>query len=109
MDSLSYLPSREPRDSDRVRCSSSPRPHQERNAFELGVLATKILPSPYKDRIEIVTAGPQWAESDYGLDGRGTNKLDGSNREVSSRSTRSAIWRAAVTAAAVRAGDRRCT
>lgn len=68
-----YFPPSEPRCTDRVRVFFFARPHQERNAFQLGVLAIKILLSRYEGRIELVTAGSEWAEREYGLGGQVTN------------------------------------
>ena len=45
------------------------RPGHERNAFELGVAALKKLKEKYKDRVNIFSAGADWNEHDYGVDG----------------------------------------
>jgi glycosyltransferase involved in cell wall biosynthesis len=49
------------------------RPYNPRNAFNLGILTIKHLLDTYGDKIEIITAGAEWQESEYGLKGRITN------------------------------------
>lgn len=49
------------------------RPYNPRNAFNLGVLIIQDLLERYKDRVEIITAGADWDESEYGLKGKITN------------------------------------
>lgn len=56
-----------------VRIFFYARPHNPRNAFNLGVEIIKQLLDKYGKDIEIVTAGAQWKESAYGLRGKITN------------------------------------
>jgi glycosyltransferase involved in cell wall biosynthesis len=56
-----------------VRIFFYARPGNPRNAFELGVLIIQKLIQEYGDKIEVVTAGSNWDESEYGLDGLITN------------------------------------
>ncbi len=68
---------------NRVRIFFYARPNNPRNAFELGILIIKDLLAKYKGQIEIVTAGAQWDEAQYGLKGLITNHgLIGSLKEV---------------------------
>jgi glycosyltransferase involved in cell wall biosynthesis len=57
----------------RIKIFFYARPHNPRNAFNLGVLIMKQLNEKYGNKIELVTAGADWDESEYGLDGRVTN------------------------------------
>ena len=61
------------RDDSKVRIFFYSRPFNPRNAFNLGILTIKHLLDKYGDRIEIITAGAQWDEAQYGLKGRITN------------------------------------
>ncbi|HKU19077.1 MAG TPA: glycosyltransferase [Candidatus Saccharimonadales bacterium] len=61
------------RDDRKVRIFFYARPFNPRNAFNLGILTIKRLLDTYGDRIEIITAGAQWDEAQYGLKGRITN------------------------------------
>src|SRR5581483_11567514 len=61
------------RDDSKVRIFFYSRPFNPRNAFNLGILTIKHLLDRYGDRIEIITAGAQWDEAQYGLKGRITN------------------------------------
>ena len=49
------------------------RPGQARNAFELELVVIRRIVRTYGDRIEIVTAGAEWDEGDFDLNGRITN------------------------------------
>ena len=68
-----YYPPKQRSNEGRVRVFFYARPNNPRNAFELGVLIIKQLLNRYGDKIEIVTAGASWRESDYGLKGKITN------------------------------------
>ncbi|HEY5268125.1 MAG TPA: hypothetical protein VII94_03245, partial [Candidatus Saccharimonadales bacterium] len=50
------------------------RPNNPRNAFELGILIMQDLIKRYGSKIEIITAGADWNEEDYGLKGLIDNK-----------------------------------
>ena len=68
---------------DRVRIFFYARPNKPRNGFELGVEVIKQLTEAYKDKIEVIAAGSDWNEADYGLAGKVTNLgLLGSVKEV---------------------------
>lgn len=58
----------------RIRIFLYTRPYNPRNAFNLGVLTIKLLIEKYGKKIEIVTAGAEWDESEYGLQGLIVNK-----------------------------------
>lgn len=60
-------------DRDRLRIFFYCRPQGRRNAFELGLLAIEELLRRHGPRIEVITAGEEWDEADYGLAGRITN------------------------------------
>ena len=49
------------------------RPNNPRNAFNLGISIIKELIDKYGDKIEVVTAGAEWDEGAYGLNGKITN------------------------------------
>lgn len=57
----------------RLRIFFYARPNNPRNAFELGILIIRQLIEKYGDKIEIVTAGANWDESQYELKGKITN------------------------------------
>jgi glycosyltransferase involved in cell wall biosynthesis len=61
------------RSDEKVRIFFYARPLNPRNSFNLGILTIKHLLDTYGDKIEIVTAGAQWDEAQYGLQGRITN------------------------------------
>lgn len=61
------------RKDDKVRVFFYARPLNPRNAFNLGILTIKELLSKYGKSIEIITAGAEWDESQYGLEGKITN------------------------------------
>jgi len=61
------------RDNEKVRIFFYARPSNPRNAFNLGILTIKQLLQDYGKRIEIITAGAEWDESQYGLKGKITN------------------------------------
>jgi len=60
--------------NERVRIFLYTRPYNPRNAFNLGILTIKLLLEKYGKKIEIITAGAEWDEADYGLQGLITNK-----------------------------------
>ncbi len=62
------------RQNKRVRIFMYTRPLNPRNAFNLGILTIKLLLDKYGKKIEIITAGAEWNEADYGLEGLITNK-----------------------------------
>lgn len=57
----------------RLRIFFYARPNNPRNAFELGILIIEKLLKKYGDKIEVVTAGANWDESQYDLKGSITN------------------------------------
>ena len=64
-------PARKP--NKKVRIFLYTRPLNPRNAFSLGVLTIKHLLDKYGSKIEIITAGAEWDEAEYGLKGKITN------------------------------------
>lgn len=71
------------RDNKRVKIFFYARPQNPRNAFILGVLTIQKLIKKYGKSIEIITAGAEWDEAEYGLKGKITNRgLIGSIEEV---------------------------
>lgn len=78
-----YYPDSTKRDPNKVRIFLYTRPLAPRNAFSLGVLTIQHLLDKYDGKIEIITAGADWDEAEYGLKGRITNlKLLKSLQEV---------------------------
>lgn len=67
-----YPPSK--KHNKRVQIFFYARPNNPRNAFNLGVQIIKQLTQKYGDKIEIVTAGANWKERQYGLQGLINNK-----------------------------------
>lgn len=61
------------RKNKRIRIFFYSRPHNPRNAFILGILTIQHLLEKYGKKIEIITAGADWVERDYGLQGKITN------------------------------------
>lgn len=61
------------RRTKKVRIFLYTRPLAPRNAFSLGLLTIKHLIDAYGSKIEIVTAGAEWDEAEYGLKGQITN------------------------------------
>lgn len=61
------------RNDDKVRIFFYCRPHNPRNSFNLGILTIQALIKKYGKQIEIITAGADWDESEYGLKGKITN------------------------------------
>jgi glycosyltransferase involved in cell wall biosynthesis len=49
------------------------RPHNVRNAFELGITALSLVKGELGDAVEILSAGSDFSESDYGVKGILTN------------------------------------
>lgn len=78
LDGISFIPavnqqlySPDPnRVNKKVRIFFYARPSNPRNAFVLGILTIKRLINKYGNRIEIITAGAEWDESEYGLKGK---------------------------------------
>ncbi|MGB4800578.1 MAG: glycosyltransferase [Candidatus Saccharimonadales bacterium] len=67
----------------RVKIFFYSRPGNPRNAFVLGVLTISQLLQKYGKKIEIITAGAEWDEAEYGLKGLIDNRgLIGSIDEV---------------------------
>lgn len=64
-------PARKP--GKKVRIFLYARPLNPRNAFNLGILTIKLLLDKYGKKIEIITAGADWSETEYGLKGKITN------------------------------------
>jgi glycosyltransferase involved in cell wall biosynthesis len=81
LEGVSFIPTvnhavyyREPkRDDGKVRIFFYARPFNPRNAFNLGILTIKHILDKYGDKVEVITAGAQWDEAQYGLQGRITN------------------------------------
>lgn len=65
-----YYPDPNLQGRHRVRIFFYARPNNPRNAFNLGILTIKHLLDIYGTRIEIITAGSDWNEADYGLKGK---------------------------------------
>lgn len=61
------------KDNKRVRIFFYARPLNPRNAFCLGITTIKHLLDKYGDKIEVIAAGSEWDEAEYGLKGRITN------------------------------------
>lgn len=57
----------------RVKIFFYARPLNPRNAFNLGILTITHLLEKYGNKIEVITAGAEWDEAEYGLKGRITN------------------------------------
>ncbi|PJE65217.1 hypothetical protein COU91_02795 [Candidatus Saccharibacteria bacterium CG10_big_fil_rev_8_21_14_0_10_47_8] len=82
VDKRYYYPFKK-KETKKVKIFFYARPGNPRNAFELGVLIIQDLIKKYGHRIEVVTAGADWDEADYGLKGLIINKgLLGSLEEV---------------------------
>lgn len=73
VDQKLYYPDKSFKKDDKVRIFFYARPHNPRNAFNLGILIIKRLKQKYGDKIEIVTAGANWNEDEYGLKGKIVN------------------------------------
>ncbi len=61
------------KNNNRMRIFLYARPLNPRNAFNLGILTIKLLVEKYGRRVEIITAGADWDESEHGLQGLITN------------------------------------
>lgn len=72
VDQTVYFPDTN-RSNERIKIFFYARPNNPRNAFNLGMTIIKQLIEKYGDSIEIVTAGADWEESAYGLEGKITN------------------------------------
>jgi glycosyltransferase involved in cell wall biosynthesis len=59
--------------NDKVRIFFYARPLNSRNAFNLGILTITRLLEKYGKRIEVITAGAEWDENQYGLKGKIVN------------------------------------
>jgi GT2 family glycosyltransferase len=57
------------------------RPNHDRNAFELALLTLTKLKEKYKDKINIISAGEDWREEDFGVKGviRNLGRLESLN------------------------------
>ncbi|HEX4774494.1 MAG TPA: glycosyltransferase [Candidatus Saccharimonadales bacterium] len=64
-------PGRKP--NQKVRIFFYARPYNPRNSFNLGMVTIQHLLDRYSDKIEIITAGAEWNEAEYGLKGRINN------------------------------------
>lgn len=62
------------RDNQKVRIFFYARPMNPRNSFCLGVTTIKMLLDKYGDKIEVIAAGSEWNEAEYGLKGRIINR-----------------------------------
>lgn len=72
VDNTIYYPDPE-KNNERVKIFFYARPHNPRNAFNLGIDIIKQLIEKYGDAIEIVTAGAVWNEAVFGLKNKVTN------------------------------------
>jgi GT2 family glycosyltransferase len=70
VDQTQYRPLTYQRADKKVRVFFYARPHNPRNAFNLCVDIMKGLIEKYGDKIEIITAGANWSEADFGLKGK---------------------------------------
>lgn len=71
------------RSNKKVRIFFYARPFNPRNAFNLGILTIKRLLEVHGKNIEVIAAGAEWNEAEYGLKGKIINKgLIGSIEEV---------------------------
>jgi glycosyltransferase involved in cell wall biosynthesis len=61
------------RNNKKVRIFFYARPLNPRNAFNLGVMVMRELVDTYGKKIEIIAAGAEWDEAEYGLAGKITN------------------------------------
>ena len=61
------------RSDEKIRIFFYARPSNPRNAFNLGILTIKQLIESYGKKIEIITAGAEWNEAEYGLNGKIVN------------------------------------
>jgi hypothetical protein len=68
-----YYPNTARKSGKKVRIFLYARPLNPRNAFNLGILTIKQLLDAYGKKIEIITAGAEWDEAEYGLKGKITN------------------------------------
>jgi glycosyltransferase involved in cell wall biosynthesis len=68
-----YHPDPSKKKSKKVRIFMYARPYNPRNAFNLGILTIQQLLKRYGKNIEIITAGADWKEAEYGLKGKITN------------------------------------
>lgn len=71
--SIYYPNNNKDNDNDKIKIFFYARPHNPRNAFNLGLEIIKQLIEKYDDKIEIVTAGAVWDEAAFGLKGKITN------------------------------------
>lgn len=70
-----YYPAKDKKiDKDKVKIFFYARPNNPRNAFILGVQIIKQLIEKYGERVEIITAGAEWKERQYGLHNLINNK-----------------------------------
>ncbi len=57
------------KDKDIIKIVFYGRPSSERNGFDLGIKALSLLKKKYSEKIEILSAGEDWDEKKYGVDG----------------------------------------
>lgn len=62
------------KNNKKVRIFFYARPHNPRNAFNLGIITIQHLLKQYGKKIEIITAGAEWDEAEYGLKGKISNR-----------------------------------
>ncbi len=70
VDQTLYRPLAYKRTDKKVRVFFYARPNNPRNAFNLGIDIMKRLIKKYGDKIEIITAGANWSDGDFGLRGK---------------------------------------
>ncbi len=70
VDTTLYRPLTYQRADKKLRVFFYARPYNPRNAFSLGINIMKGLVEKYGNKIEIVTAGANWSEADFGLKGK---------------------------------------
>lgn len=73
VDQKLFYPSNDGKRDNKIRIFFYARPHNPRNAFNLGILIIKSLINKYGDKIEVITAGANWNENEYGLKGKVVN------------------------------------
>ena len=74
VDKRYFYPSKRKNNKEKPKIFFYARPNNPRNAFELGILVIQELIRKYGKKIEIITAGSNWNEADYGLKGLIINK-----------------------------------
>lgn len=69
VDSQVFYPPTVEKDENRYSVFFYGRPNPERNGFELGAQALKIVKAKLGDRVDIYTAGSHWNPAEFGLEG----------------------------------------